>query len=142
MKLPDTNVLVHAVNRDSASHGSAVRWLGDAFDSASGVGLAWVALLGFVRISTRRGILARPLQVEQALAAVNQWIDHPHAHVLHPGARHASLLGRLLAGAGAAGNLTTDAHLAALAMEHHAALGSFDRDFERFAGLDFELLRD
>lgn len=98
MKLPDTNVLVHAVNRDSASHGSAVRWLGDAFDSASGVGLAWVALLGFVRISTRRGILARPLQVEQALAAVNQWIDHPHAHVLHPGARHASLLGRLFVG--------------------------------------------
>ena len=43
-------------------------------------------------------------------------------------------------GAGVGGNLTTDAHLAALAIEHGASLGSFDRDFERFAGLDFEAL--
>ena len=141
MKLPDTNVLVHAVNHDSPAHLVALRWLSEAFDSAMGVGLPWVALLGFIRISTRPGILARPLKVEQALAAVNQWIDHPHAHLIHPGARHAGLLGRLLAGAGAAGNLTTDAHLAALAIEHHATLGSFDRDFERFAGLELELLR-
>ena len=141
MKLPDTNVLVHAVNRDSPAHTQAVTWLSAAFDSSQGVGLAWVALLGFIRISTRRGILARPLKVEQALAAANQWVDHPHAHLINPGARHAGLLGRLLAGAGAAGNLTTDAHLAALAIEHRATLGSFDHDFERFAGLDFELLR-
>lgn len=141
MKLPDTNVLVHAVNRDSPAHARASAWLSEAFDSSPGVGLAWVALLGFIRIGTRRGILARPLTVEQALAVTNQWIDHPHAHALNPGARHAGLLGRLLSGAGAAGNLTTDAHLAALAIEHRATLGSFDHDFERFAGLDFELLR-
>ena len=71
----------------------------------------------------------------------NQLLDHPHAHVLNPGARHAGLLGRLLSGSGAAGNLTNDAHLAALSIEHRATLGSFDHDFERFAGLDFELLR-
>lgn len=141
MKLPDTNVLVHAVNRDSTAHAPALAWLTEAFDSASGVGLAWVALLGLIRISTRRGILAHPLTLEQALAVTDQWLDHPHAHVLNPGARHASLLGRLLSGAGAAGNLTNDAHLAALAIEHRATLGSFDHDFMRFAGLDFELLR-
>ena len=141
MKLPDTNVLVHAVNRDSPAHASAVAWLTQAFDDTAGVALAWVALLGFIRISTRRGILAQPLTLEQALAVTNQWLDHPHAHVLNPGARHAGLLGRLLSGAGAAGNLTTDAHLAALAIEHRATPGSFDHDFERFAGLDFELLR-
>ena len=61
--------------------------------------------------------------------------------LLNPGARHAGLLGRLLTGAGAAGNLTSDARLAALAIEHRATLGSFDHDFERFAGLDFDFLR-
>ncbi|MGH8488528.1 MAG: PIN domain-containing protein [Gammaproteobacteria bacterium] len=42
--------------------------------------------------------------------------------------------------AGTGGNLTTDAHLAALAIEHGATLGSFDGDFERFSGLAFEAL--
>jgi predicted nucleic acid-binding protein len=51
------------------------------------------------------------------------------------------LLGALLIGAGTAGNLTTDAHLAAIAIEHGATLASFDRDFIRFAGLKFEHLR-
>lgn len=140
MKLPDTNVLVHAANSDAPQHAAAVRWLADAFDGASGVALSWVAMLGFVRISTRRGILPRPLTVEQALRLVDHWLHQPSARAVDPGARHAALLGRLLLGAGTAGNLTNDAHLAALAIEHGATLGSFDRDFERFAGLSFELL--
>jgi len=36
---------------------------------------------------------------------------------------------------GTGGNLTTDAHLAALAIEHGAELCSCDADFSRFAGL-------
>ena len=106
----------------------------------AGVALAWAALLGFVRVSTRRGILERPLSVDDALAAVRDWIEAPGARIVHPTASHASILGRLLIGAGTAGNLTSDAHLAALAIEHGATLVSFDRDFERFAGLDFERL--
>lgn len=140
MKLPDTNVLVYAANLDSPQRGEAVRWLGEAFEGSGGVGLSWIALLGFVRLVTRAGILSRPLQVEQALQVVDSWLTHPAARVLHPGANHAALLGRLLVGAGMAGNLTNDAHLAALAMENGAALGSFDRDFGRFAGLRFEFL--
>lgn len=140
MKLPDTNVLIHAVNSDAPQHAAAARWLADAFDGSSGVALSWVAMLGFVRIVTRRGILPRPLTVEQALQSVNHWLHQPSARVIDPGARHAALLGRLLLGAGTAGNLTNDAHLAALAIEHGITLGSFDRDFQRFAGLSFELL--
>ena len=140
MKLPDTNVLLHATNSDAPQHAAAVRWLADAFDAPSGVALSWVAMLGFIRIATRRGILPHPLTVEQALQLVNHWLHQPSARVIDPGARHAALLGRLLLGAGSAGNLTNDAHLAALAIEHGATLGSFDRDFQRFAGLSFELL--
>ena len=136
MKLPDTNVLIHAVNPDAAQHKVAAIWLAQAFDSPSGV-----ALLGFVHITTRSGILPRPLSVTQALQAVNHWLAQPTAQIIQPGERHAPLLGRLLLGAGTAGNLTNDAHLAAPAIEHGATLGSFDRDFERFAGLRFELLK-
>ena len=140
MKLPDVNVLLGAVNEESAEHARARSWLEAAFAAPAGVGLAWVALLGFIRLSTRRGILSAPLDAEEALAIVRDWIAAPGAQILHPGERHQAILARLLIAAGTAGNLTTDAHLAAIAIEHGATLGSFDRDFERFAGLEFDTL--
>jgi toxin-antitoxin system PIN domain toxin len=93
---------------------------------------------GLYRLSTRRGIFPMPLSVEDALSMVQTWLAHDQSSVLHPTERHASVLARLLVAAQMAGNLTTDAHLAALAIEHGATLGSFDRDFERFSGLRFE----
>lgn len=140
MKLPDVNVLLGAVNEQSSEHEKARVWLEAAFAAPAGVGLAWVALLGFIRLSTRPGILSAPLDISDALATVRDWIAAPGAQILHPGERHAAILARLLIAAGTAGNLTTDAHLAALAIEHGATLGSFDRDFERFAGLEFDAL--
>jgi toxin-antitoxin system PIN domain toxin len=140
MKLPDTNVLVYAVNVAAPQHRKATAWLKSAFDSAPGVALSWMALVGFVRLTTRPGVLSRPLAVEDALTVMNHWLGTPGAQVVHPGPRHAMLLGRLLLAAGTAGNLTSDAHLAALALEHGATVGTFDRDFRRFAGLDVELL--
>lgn len=141
MKLPDLNVLLHAVNAASEEHASARAWLEATFNAPAGVGLSWVALLGFIRLATRRGILAKPLSVEDALAMVDDWLTAPGARVLNPTERHGAILARLLVAAGTGGNLTTDAHLAALAMEHGATLASFDRDFERFAGLAFEPLQ-
>lgn len=141
MKLPDVNVLVGAVNEASAEHECARAWVETAFNAPAGVGLTWVALLGFIRISTRRGILAHPLKVQDALATVRDWLAAPRARVVHPTERHGPILERLLMDVGTAGNLTSDAHLAALAIEHGATLASFDRDFARFDGLDFERLR-
>ena len=141
MKRPDTNVLLNAVNERLPQHSVAVNWLAEAYASPTGLGFAWVALLGFVRLATRQGILEKPLSVDEALRLVHDWLAHPRAQILHPTERHESLLGRLLRKAGTAGNLTNDAHLAALAIEHGATLVSFDRDFERFAGLCFEPLR-
>jgi toxin-antitoxin system PIN domain toxin len=95
--------------------------------------------VGFLRLSTRRGIFPRPLSVEDAVRVIAHWLGHPRAQVAHPGERHAEILGRLLKPAGTAGNLTTDAHLAALAVEHGATVLSFDRDFARFAGARWTL---
>jgi len=141
MKLPDTNVLLNAVNERLPQHSVAVNWLAEAYARPTGLGFAWVVLLGFVRLATPQGILEKPLSVDEALRLVHDWLAHPRARILHPTERHEPLLGRLLRTAGTAGNLTNDAHLAALAIEHGATLVSFDRDFERFAGLRFERLR-
>lgn len=141
MKLPDANVLIYSVNKKAPQHGVAMDWLRDAYAAPAGVGLAWISLIAFVRISTRGGIFAQPLTIRQALKTMNFWLDQPRARVLHPTARHADVIGNLLAIAGSAGNLTNDAHLAALAIEHGATLASFDGDFDRFDGLKFERLR-
>lgn len=140
MKIPDVNVLIKVAHAGADHHQLAVDWMADAFDQPAGVGFTWVALLGFVRITTRPGAFTQPMTVASALGIVDHWLTQPGAQVMHPGPRHAGLLGRLLLTAGTAGNLTADAHLAAIAIEHGATLGSFDRDFQRFAGLRFERL--
>ena len=140
MRLPDVNLLVHAVNEVSRAHALASRWMSEGLHSAKGVALAWVAMLGFLRVTTRPGISPKPLATDQALALLNGWLLPPAARVVHPGPRHASILGRYLLTAGTAGNLTTDAHLAALAQKHGATVGTFDRDFQRFDRLRVDWL--
>ena len=135
------NVLLYAVNHDSPQHEAARAWIESSFARPEGVGFAWAALLGFLRLSTRSAVFTRPLQIESALGVVDAWLHHPSAHVLPATQRHAGVLTRLLLGAGTGGNLVPDAHLAALAIEHNAELGTFDRDFNRFAGLRWTLLK-
>jgi toxin-antitoxin system PIN domain toxin len=139
MILPDVNTLLYAVNRSSEQHATALKAMQQGFDDPRGVAFAWPALLAFLRLSTRIGIFPRPLSVDDALHVIERWLEHPRAQVVHPGEQHAQVLGRLLKTAGTAGNLTTDAHLAALAVEHGATLVSFDRDFARFEGVQWKL---
>lgn len=142
MILPDANVLIHAVNSSSRQHDIAVRALQVCFDDMRGVGFTWVAMLAFLRLSTRSGIFPRPLTTDEAFLVIDQWLGHPRARVANPGERHAEILAQLLKSAGTAGNLTTDAHLAALAIEHGGTVLSFDRDFARFAGVAWTMPSD
>lgn len=139
--MPDVNVLVYAGQARAPNHAQARVRIESAYGSGQPVGLAWVALIGFLRLSTNGRIFPVPMPLDEALRIIDGWLSHPAAVVVHPGPRHAALLGALLMGAGTAGNLTTDAHLAAIAIEHGATLGSFDSDFSRFAGLRFEDLK-
>jgi toxin-antitoxin system PIN domain toxin len=135
MILPDVNLLVHAYNSDSRVHARARAWWEDLMSGTAPVALSWIAVLGFIRIMTHRHIVANPLSVAAACAHVRAWLAQPYVTVLDPGARHAEVLLGLLERLGTAGNLTTDAHLAALAIEHQAELHSTDADFARFPGL-------
>ena len=94
-----------------------------------------MVILAFVRLSTRSQLFARPLAPAEAFAVVEGWLAQPCALVLHPTERHLALLRGLLEPLGTAGNITTDAHLAALAIEHGGEVCSADTDFARFRGL-------
>lgn len=132
MRVVDANVLLYAINSADVHHRESRSWLDSALAGADVVGLNWVALLAFVRLSTSTRIFPSPLTAAEAMEQVQDWIGAPSAHVLTPGQRHADILAELLTRSGAAGNLVNDAHLAALAIEHRGSLVSYDTDFVRF----------
>lgn len=135
MILPDLNVILHAHNRGSSFHRPAREWWETTLSSTRPVGLCWAVMLGFIRLSTQRVVFREPLPVSAACGEVRAWLVQPQVVILEPGRRHASILLDFLEGLGAAGNLTTDAHLAALAIEHQCELCTTDSDFSRFPGL-------
>ncbi len=141
MILLDANILLYAVHPSAPHHIKAKAHLEALFSGKQTVALTWIALLAFLRISTKRELFSRPLTPDQALAIIGNWLDQPNCVLLAPGPNHFKVLSNLVAATGVAGNLTSDAHLAAIAIEHNAELHSFDNDFTRFPKLSFQLLR-
>lgn len=135
MILPDVNLLVHAHNIGFRRHAEARDWWESLMNGDRTVGIPWVSVLGFIRISTNGRILERPLEVSGACSRVRAWLERPQSFIIHPGERHASIFFELLESVGTAGNLTTDAHLAALAIEYQGELHSTDADMSRFSGV-------
>lgn len=135
MKLPDANLLLYAVDKSALRHKAAKRWLEAQLSGTETFALAWVALLGFLRIGTNPRVIEKPLKPAEALNFIDEWLAQPPSTIVHPTNRHAAVLREILEPLGTAGNLTTDAHLAALSIEHGAELCSCDPDFSRFPGV-------
>jgi len=135
VKLVDLNLLIYAIDEESPAHAAARGWLEEVLSGTEEVGFAWAVLLGFVRLTTNPAVFDAPLDADEALDVVEGWLAQPVATVVEPSERHTQNLRELLTVTGTAGNLTTDAHLAALAIEHGAELCSRDSDFSRFPGL-------
>lgn len=135
MILLDANLLLYAVNRDLPQHRQAQAWLEKVLSGGQSVGLPWVVILAFLRLTTNQRVFERPFTIEQAGTYVDAWLAQPLVSAVVPGPNHWSVLRNLLAVSGAGGNLTTDAHIAALAIEHGYTVYSTDHDFKRFAGV-------
>ena len=135
MILPDVSLLIQAHNGGSSHHEQARDWWDAVLSGTELVALPWVTLLGFIRLTTNRTIFERPLPLGEVLWRVEAWLAQPNVRIVHPTERHSKLLFHFLRTLGTAGNLTTDAHVAALAVEHGCTLYSTDADFARFPGL-------
>jgi len=135
MILLDANILIYSVNADAPLHKKAKVWLETTLSGPETVGLPWTVVLAFLRLSTRAGIFSKPLLVKAALDIAGAWLNQPNVVIVEPSMRHLPVLRELLLAAGTGGNSTSDAHLAALAIEHRAELCSADSDFARFPGL-------
>ncbi|MHB1468102.1 MAG: TA system VapC family ribonuclease toxin [Solirubrobacteraceae bacterium] len=143
MKLVDVNLFLYAVDAAAPRHDAARRWVQETLSGSETVAFAWATLLAFLRLATNPAVFEEPLSVEEAHDHVDRWLECRCATVIAPTERHASILRQLLEPLGTAGNLTSDAHLAALAIEHGAVLHSCDSDFVRFPGLRWvDPLRD
>jgi uncharacterized protein len=135
MILVDANILIYAVNSDSPLHQKAKAWLESTLSGPDTTGLSWIVLLAFLRLTTRPGIFQRPIAVNTAFNVVDAWLAQPSVVTVDPTAQHLRVMRDLLLPFGTGGNLTSDAHLAALAIEHGAELCSTDNDFGRFPRL-------
>ena len=74
----DTNILVHASNRDSARYGPAHEFLRGLGRGPGLVTIFWPVLMGYVRIVTSNRILAAPLSAEDANTNVERLLGRPH----------------------------------------------------------------
>jgi len=138
VKIVDTNILLYVVNPDAAEHKQVSPWWNKACNGDEAVGFAWTTLLGFLRISTNPRAFPHPLTVRQALDQVDAWLAMPPARIVQESKDHWKIVSQLISSVGVGGNLTTDAHLAALAISHSATLASCDADFLKFRAVKFE----
>jgi toxin-antitoxin system PIN domain toxin len=138
VNLLDANILLYAYDRSSPHHAGARQWLEVALSGATPIAFCWPTIMAFMRIATHRKAMARPLAVDDAHKIVESWLEQPIATIVLPTERHWAILSSLLTSGQVSGALVSDAHLAALTIEHGATLITNDRDFARFPGLEVE----
>lgn len=138
MKLVDVNVLVYAINLESPHHALVRAWWEETLRSGEKVALTWTTVSGFIRVTTQSHAVNNPLAVDEALKFVDDWLEHPNVQIALPREDHLRIFSMLLKELGRGGNLTTDAHLAAIAIGNGAVLASCDTDFARFSKLRWE----
>lgn len=135
MKLVDLNILLYVVNANAAHHARVRTWWETAVNGEEAIGFTWLVLLGFLRLSTHPAVFAKPLDTAAAMRKIEVWLGLDNTLLVREKDEHWDILRLLLDETGAAGNLTSDAHLAAMAISHGAVLVSCDSDFARFKGL-------
>ncbi len=138
MKIIDVNLLIYVASRESLHHHKCLKWWETAFNENELIGLCWHSLVGFVRIMTNPKILPHPVPLTDCIARVDAWLNHPYSEFVREAENHWSVLKNILLETNATGKLSTDAHLAALAISRGATLVSCDTDFARFRQLRWE----
>jgi len=112
-----------------------VDWWQSSLGGTEPIGLPHVVAFGFVRIVTNPRVFLNPMTPAEAAGHVRAWLGQPPVQVIVPSHDHLHQTLELLETLGTAGNLVSDAQMAALALDHGAVLHTADTDFVRFPGL-------
>jgi toxin-antitoxin system PIN domain toxin len=136
--LLDANVLVYANDATTPEHSVIRPWFEERLNGRDRVGLPWPTLLAFIRLVSNPQVVKSPVSVSAAWQRSQEWLSLPNVWIPTPGPAHSDVLACLLRAKGMTSRLVSDAHLAALAIEHGLTLCSTDGDFARFAGLSWQ----
>lgn len=137
MILPDINLLLYAYDESSPFHSAAKTWCERVMSGPAPVILLPAVAFGFVRIATHARVFREPLAVGEAAAHVRSWLALRHVQLHEMLADDVECALGLLQAAGTAGNLTTDAQIAAVALRLDAEVQTSDLDFGRFPRVRF-----
>lgn len=138
MILVDTNLLLYAEDQLSPRHTAARRWWDAKLSGTTPVCLCWTVICAFIRIGTNPRVFEAPLSIEESVSRVQSWMAQPCIRLIYPTKQHWEILQQLMIDGQAKANLVSDAHLAALAIEHNCELFSTDADFARFPKLKWQ----
>jgi uncharacterized protein len=133
--LLDANILIYAYSATSPFHGAAAEWLENVIGKGEQVGLSWSVIGAFLRITTHPRPLKEVASIATACATIDELLSYSNVVAIEPTASHWNIFKKILIQSQVSRNLVSDADLAALAIEHGAAICTNDKDFTRFAGL-------
>ena len=135
MELPDINVLIYAHREDAREHDRYAAWLRRLAAGPEPFALSSFTLGGFLRIVTNPRIFDPATPMEVAISFCEKLLERSQAVLIQPSRRHWSILVELLRRTEIRGAGVSDAHLAALAIEHGCELVTSAGDFARFPDL-------
>ena len=138
MILVDANLLLYAMDNLAEHHDKSKTWWEKQLSDIQPVCLCWPVIQAFIRIGTNPRLHLRAMTLHEAVERVQSWLDQPCVIIIQPTGNHWTIFQQMLRGGSATANLVSDAHLAALAVEHNCVLQSTDRDFARFRGLKWK----
>lgn len=135
MIIPDINLLIYAYHSGSPFHAKAAVWWQSCMRGNEPIGLAQVVVFGFLRITTNSKVFEDPMTPSEAIAHVRSWLQQPLVQLLPSDNSQMEEAFKLLEAVGTAGNLVTDAQIAAAAFDNHAIVHTSDSDFAKFPNL-------
>ena len=135
MIVPDVNVLIYAYSETSPLHVKAKDWWEGLLNGSEEIGLPWSVSTGFVRLMANPMVVSPILEPLASWNVVSDWFEYPHVVPLNPGRNHIELMRETLGVAGISHSVVTDAHIAAIALEHDGEVHSKDSRFGRIPGL-------
>ncbi len=138
MIIPDVNLLVYVVNKNSAEHSQAFKWWKKVLNEENPIALLSTVGFGAVRILTNPRIFNTPLTIEEAFSYLEHWLSFPQVSWIDSHSDHFQKTKQLLLLSGGTGKLLTDAQIAAMTLLYRGTLYTNDADFSRFPGLSWK----